>query len=116
MPVPMMKCGHSANGFNGKHEPCCVICAGLTPDAEIVVEAPDLSKRRARCFHYGQTGTYHRGRGADCGWNAVPEGETIKPVNGICMCEVKSSMNLPFFEYKANKEFDEFYCGCWGWD
>ena len=29
---------------------------------------------------------------------------------------VESDMSLPFFEYKPDKEFDEYYCGCGGWD
>ena len=27
-----------------------------------------------------------------------------------------SSPDLPFFVHKPTKEFDEFYCGCFGWD
>lgn len=27
-----------------------------------------------------------------------------------------SSPNLPFFEYKPDREFDRFYDGCKGWD
>lgn len=27
-----------------------------------------------------------------------------------------SSINLPFFEYRPNCEFDDFYDGCRGWD
>lgn len=35
-----------------------------------------------------------------------------------CYCgkERESSPELPFFEYKPDKEYDKFYCGCWGWD
>ena len=27
-----------------------------------------------------------------------------------------SDYDLPFFEYKPDKEYDEYYCGCGGWD
>jgi len=27
-----------------------------------------------------------------------------------------SSFDLPFFSYQPDKEFDNFYCGCMGWD
>ncbi len=23
---------------------------------------------------------------------------------------------LAFFSYRPGKDFDEYYCGCWGWD
>ena len=27
-----------------------------------------------------------------------------------------SRPNLPFFEYSPDKEYDLYYCGCYGWD
>lgn len=33
-----------------------------------------------------------------------------------CDNETKSNFNLPFFEYKPNQEYDNYYCGCFGWD
>jgi hypothetical protein len=30
--------------------------------------------------------------------------------------EVDSSLDLAFFEYLPDKEFDRYYCGCRGWD
>ena len=36
-----------------------------------------------------------------------------------CSCcgkVVDSKESLPFFEYRPEKEYDSFYCGCWGWD
>ena len=29
---------------------------------------------------------------------------------------VQSRWNLPFFNYRPDKETDEYYCGCWGWE
>jgi hypothetical protein len=93
-PTEMMKCGHAANAtMNGK--PVCAICFMATSDdaATIVVEAPDLSGRRATCSY--RTG--RDGQGHD------PQG-------------VPSSVNLAFFEYLPNQPTDQYYCGCWGWD
>lgn len=33
-----------------------------------------------------------------------------------CGYVTKSKTSLPFFEYKPLEEFDEYYCGCRGWD
>lgn len=33
-----------------------------------------------------------------------------------CDKEVPSDYSLPFFEYRPNKEYDKYYCGCRGWD
>ena len=101
--VPLMKCGHSANGRNSKTgRPVCVICAGLTPDAEIEVETPSLEGRTARCAYYG----------------ARPYKNECPKCRGRerCKCEEQSSSNLAFFEYRPDAEYDSFYCGCSGWD
>ena len=45
---PMMACGHAANGLKGD-QPVCVICFGLRPGSDVIVEGPDLSGREARC-------------------------------------------------------------------
>jgi hypothetical protein len=51
---PMMKCGHAANAtMDGK--PACAICAGLTPLATVVDDAPpSLEGRIARCTYCGK--------------------------------------------------------------
>jgi len=94
---PMMACGHTAQGVDGTGAPVCVICAGLTADARRVVEAPDLTGRKARC-------TY--ARGSHVGHN----GGRPKPQ------PVPSSTSLPFFSHQPDKPEDSYYCGCWGWD
>lgn len=35
---------------------------------------------------------------------------------GICGNVRDSSINLPFFEHRADMEYDLYYCGCMGWD
>jgi hypothetical protein len=90
---PLMKCGHTANAMsvskNGKREPCCVICGCY----EVAETKPDLTGRFAKC-------SYRNKR------NGQPH--TDKDI-------VPSSYDLPFFEYKPNEKYDEYYCGCWGW-
>lgn len=118
---PMMKCGHAANGTKvviqmdvGPGEvqaarapiPCCVICAPAKEAYEVDENPPDLRTREARC----------------------PSCDARRP----------SSPSLPFFDYqgpgsrydldnpsskvldkyrtKGGRPFDEFYCGCRGWD
>lgn len=50
----------------------------------------------------------------ECKDNEGLEGRKAKC--GECGSMVSSSWNLPFFEYKPDKEYDTYYCGCWGWD
>lgn len=33
-----------------------------------------------------------------------------------CRTIVKSSLSLAFFEHRPDDRFDDFYCGCRGWD
>lgn len=30
--------------------------------------------------------------------------------------KIFSSVDLAFFEYRPNENFDRYYCGCYGWD
>lgn len=56
MPNVLMKCGCRANAVDGRTgAPSCAIHAGLTPDAEIVADTPDLTGRFAHCS-YGRHG------------------------------------------------------------
>lgn len=119
-----MACGHAGNANDESGNPVCVICIGINPGADIVVNnSPDLTGRRAKC-----------------GYNHV-EDDTVE-----------SSFDLPFFEYLGVEspraitickcgyffeahtdkarfpitdhefeshgpwEFDRYYCGCRGWD
>lgn len=96
----MMACGHAANAVsNGK--PVCVICSGLSNAAETVVETPNLEGRMAVCS-YARNGKPHTG-GSRQRFVGAP-------------APVPSSTNLPFFKRVPDGEFDEYYCGCWGWD
>jgi len=96
---PMMKCGHAAQGNMTTPEGpiwACIIDAGLSVDAINVAEGdeiPNLEGRMAVC-------TYKRARGG------VPHPDNAKP----------SSPALAFFNHTPNKDTDEYYCGCWGWD
>ena len=92
----LMKCGHVANAHrvldDGTKIPACVICSG-NPDSEIIDReckgTDGLEGRKAIC-------TGHKGDRR----------------NSI----IDSKWELPFFKYCPDKEYDEYYCGCWGWD
>lgn len=105
MNKPMMGCGHAANATDGNGKPSCAICIGIHTKASTIVESPDLSDRKARCSYYG----------------SVPEGRLHESNYGCfrgekCMCEVPSSTDLPFFSHNPLNQYDQMYCGCWGWD
>lgn len=108
----LMACGHTANGFltlNDKQVPCCVICDCIKQAKEM----PSLEKRRARCAFYGQ----HKSQ--SCYWNKMDKHTFYPPEtpdSSVCQCETDSDYTLPFFEYAPLKKYDEFYCGCAGWD
>lgn len=101
---PMMKCGHAANATNSQGKPSCVICVGIHAGAEEIDGFPPVLKDRlARCVYYGKLT-----RKCESNYGSKP--------NSLCDAEETSHPNLPFFEYKKDKEVDSFYCGCHGWD
>ncbi len=53
------------------------------------------------CFEIAENKPNIQGRKAKC---------------GQCGRITDSSYDLPFFEYKQDKDYDEYYCGCYGWD
>jgi len=86
--MTLMKCGHRAQGIDrSTNQPVCIICLGYNPGAtEIETDLPDLTNRMAKCIYSN------------------------------CRNQVKSSFDLPFFEYRPNEKYDRYYCGCFGWD
>jgi len=102
--MPMMTCGHQANSMGKRageteQRPACVICSCFDVDPN----PPDLNERKARCTFYGK-----RTRRNEC--SVCSKGD------GTCKCERPSTDNLAFFQHHPDKEFDEFYCGCWSWN
>lgn len=93
MKKAIMKCGHVANATTVDNQPACVICNCTTISEQEI----DLTDRKARCTYYGRM-VSHQGR-------------TFR-----CTSENNSSTSLPFFEHKPESQYDEYYCGCWGWD
>lgn len=95
----LMKCGCSTTGVRASDRaPVCVVHlrdGGPEDPATIVEDAPpDLSQRQMRCgYMHGRDGK-------------VCAGRTPRPSNPAAA----------FFSHKPDKEFDEFYDGCWGWD
>ena len=103
----MMKCGHASQGIDGDGKPVCVICYPEPGATQVDDNAPDLAGRKARCAYYGQ----RKSRGGGCDY---PRGEKEK--SDHCHCITDSDSNLPFFNHKPNSEYDDYYCGCGGWD
>lgn len=95
----LMQCGHTANSTY-QDQPVCAICftaggrVSTAMKALTVAEKTSLNLRRARCS-YGQQGF-------------------CKNIKNIT--EVDSDYDLAFFKYDPEKEFDTYYCGCFGWD
>ena len=108
----LMLCGDAASGGHGQygteqyHE-CCVVCS-MSGDERACTKdpnPPDLSARRARCTYYGSSIKVR-----ECNY-----GEKRGTIG--CHCEQPSDPKaLPFFAGHADREFDEFFCGCAGWD
>lgn len=82
----MMKCGCVAQGRRADGSPICTSHWNLTPDAEIVMDPPDLSNRQAKCPYCGE------------------------------LADSKNWERLPFFSYQPDREYDSFYNLCRGCD
>ena len=87
--MTLMKCGHAANAHTQDGRPVCAICTGIRPGADEVDDSPpNLAGRTARCSYYD--------------WH--------------CQSQQPSDPSLPFFAHHSDRPFDEYYCGCYGWD
>jgi hypothetical protein len=84
--TPLMDCGHSANATDQDGNPSCVICYMVGGEIPAPVEAPSFEGRIAKCPY------------------------------ATCKSERPSSTELAFFRYLPEKDYDEFYCGCHGWN
>ena len=98
--LPMMKCGHTAQGMSDD-EPVCVVCLPSSAAREVAI-TPNLDGRMARCSYHKGGGEHQPGM-PNRGWRATPQ-------------PVPSRVGLPFFSYKPDEPEDSYYCGCWGWD
>lgn len=88
MPDILMKCGCRANAtHNG--EPSCVIHVGLTPDALVQAETPNLEGRFAYCYYCKRE-----------------EPSSLQ----LPFFEYKPE------HASRGPEWDRYYCGCRGWD
>jgi len=91
---PMMSCGHAANSegtpAGGTRGPACAICSEFV----VAPAQPNLEGRAAKCaYDNPRSKKVHTDR------QRVP-----------------SSLSLAFFSWQPDEEFDEYYCGCYGWD
>lgn len=118
--MPLMKCGHVAQGLDSKGNPVCAICYGIREGATEVAEPAPLEGRKARCVYYGSPiktpGEYHGSECAECNARYREAAMPGYRVSIACQCECESSTSLPFFEYCPDNLFDRFYCGCHSWN
>ena len=120
----MMECGHTANASNSNGDPVCVICIGSDPGAVIVARnLPDLSNRQAKCmcdkivpselglafFEYLGPDSPRSHEQCKCGYYEVAH----KGQNTGSW--VKNPIDHPFEEH-GPYEYDNYFCGCAGWD
>lgn len=101
MEAVMMACGHTSNAskvVDRVNVPFCIICMC----DEVLIEKPSLEGRKAKCHYYG-TKT-HRNECPKC------------TRGGNCQCIEDSDWKLGFFGFREGQPYDEFYCGCMGWD
>ena len=105
----LMKCGCVANGTCSaeagvKYDPPIPVCY-IHDCFEQSTEPFDLTGRTAQCF-YKNCKTYLAKYG-DTHYGELREnGRSYAP----------SSLKLPFFRYSPEEEYDEYFCGCMGWD
>jgi hypothetical protein len=104
----MLKCGCAAQGVrtatNGvKHDPipCCIVHDCI----EVAESLPDLTGRTARCTYRSCKQYLAKYRDTHYG-ELRTDGRSYAP----------SSLKLPFFKHKPTEEYDEYFCGCMGWD
>lgn len=122
--VSVLSCGHTANAVRDDGTPSCAIDSVTDVTLEV-----DITERRARCGYGGcgrvQTSSRglafyeYKGPGSkyatktcgNCGMHEVTHMEinpsTKRPGHKHGVCE---------FTPTGGAEYDEFYCGCRGWD
>jgi hypothetical protein len=84
----LMGCGHVSNATDEDDNPICVICSGIVSGATVVIK--------------------------ECSGNAGLEGRKAKCL--YCKKTVDSNWGLMLFGYMPEGEYDNYYCGCRGYD
>lgn len=125
--LPLMKCGHTGYATDtatGKH--CCPICG--TPEAHEEVEVlPNIEGRQAKCAQCGKL--------TPSKFNLpffVPKGIDSRWAQDHCVCwfhrtahertdytdtfKKRCCDDFTSIASQGGSEFDEYYCGCRGWD
>jgi hypothetical protein len=84
----LMACGHTSNAHDENGDPVCIMCLGTHNGARVPVK--------------------------ECNGNEGLKGRRAKCAYGDSITD--SRWSLPFFQYRPDKEYDEYYCGCMGWN
>ena len=116
--MKIMKCGHAPNAIDGEGNPACVICFGSI-EAKTIIEIELELGRKAQCsicdkvvdsrehlpfFRYRGKASYEALHKCKCGYYDVAHGRE----GSMCKCDK--------FVAHGEYEYDEYYCGCRGWD
>lgn len=122
---PMMGCGHTANSTrDGK--PSCVMCTGLNPEADVVIEIPDVTGRMARCS-CGKLVPSDPSRLAFFQSAEIRARQTCKVCRYAAIAHAEETRQRPHnrntklgdghaFVRSDADEFDSYYCGCRGFN
>ena len=134
--VIILNCGHSPNSADQNGNPSCAICKDILdiiPSAKV-----DLKNRKARCVYYSHS-SYNSGSlcfKGSCFCERVSDtnlaffeftGNKSHLALNICKCGFSKNAHSPLYQErnsnicrsfipKGPREFDLFYCGCYGWD
>lgn len=95
---PLMECGHVANAY------------ALLPVNEEYTDQMQNSRNGKIYVHSCVI----------CDSDVIAEDQTMpddrKAKCSLCGKVVDSSYDLAFFKYQPDKEYDDYYCGCEGWN
>lgn len=138
----MMGCGHAANAvqvIDGERYPVCAICVGLDPMAQVEIKPPDLTGRFAKCAYNNPNNPdavkTHMNEPIPSSMNLAffefkGEGSlaAVRKCKNCWFMDVgheitdwhkehdSTCQHCDHFEPHGAYEFDEYYCGCRGWD
>jgi len=82
-----------------------------------------MASKMMTCGHAANAKRWAEGTWVDCCGicSCVEVAETPDLTGRVAKCSyggkpVPSSTDLAFFKHRPDQEFDEYYCGCFGWD
>lgn len=119
MSTIMMKCGHTAQGYMGGDLPVCVICWPSPDSIALAEKQPLLEDRQAKCASCGSVVPSSYGL-AFFRYRGASSHDALHKCKNCVYYEYAHTHGEPLkcqnFEPHGPYEYDEYYCGCRGWD